>query len=119
MNDIGQAGAAPRPPPSPAPTAASTSRSKSNMTAIRDTPHHQEYDRFRPRLWSDACIELRLIAARLCMRSENLRAAMILAFVAAVEQNLLGLRCVRGPADGVAASLTLPPITQHLTRYLE
>src|SRR5664280_2478004 len=40
MNDIGQAGAAPRPPPSPAPTAASTSRSKSNMTAIRDTPHH-------------------------------------------------------------------------------
>jgi hypothetical protein len=79
----------------------------------------QEYYRFKPRLWADACIELRLIAARLCARSEYLRAAMILAFIAAVEQNLLKLRPLVGSADQVAAALALPPITQHLTRYLE
>lgn len=79
----------------------------------------EEYFGFRPRLWADACVELRLMAARLCARSELLRAAMILAFVAAVEQNLLKLRRVQGRADEVAAALALPPITEHLTRYLE
>jgi hypothetical protein len=56
----------------------------------------EEYFQFKPRLWADVCIELRLIAVRLCTRSEHLRAAMILAFVAAVEQNLLKLHRARG-----------------------
>jgi len=80
----------------------------------------EEYYGFRPRLWTDACVELRLIAATLCKRSEHLRAAMVLAFIAAVEQNLLKLRAVmRGSGDEVAAALTLPRITDHLTRFLE
>lgn len=73
------------------------------------------YFKFRPRLWADACIELRVIVARLCARSEHLKAAMTLAFVAAVEQNLLRLR----RAHGGAAALTLPPMTEHITRFLE
>ncbi len=74
-----------------------------------------DYFKFKPRLWADACIELRVIAARRCARSEYLKAAMTLAFVAAVEQNLLGLRRARGSA----AALTLPPITEHISRFLE
>jgi len=80
----------------------------------------EEYYGFKPRLWTDVCVELRLIAAKLCKRGEHLRAAMILAFTAAVEQNLLKLRpLARGSVDEVAAALTLPPITDHLTRFLE
>jgi hypothetical protein len=80
----------------------------------------EEYHGFKPRLWADACVELRLIAARFCKRGEHLRAAMILAFVAAVEQNLLKLRrIVPGAGDEVVAALALPRITDHLTRFLE
>jgi len=80
----------------------------------------EEYYGFKPRLWADVCVELRLMAARLCKRREHLRAAMTLAFIAAVEQNLLKLRpMMRGSVDEVAAALSLPRITEHLTRFLE
>jgi len=80
----------------------------------------EEYCQFKPRLWADACVELRLMATRFCARSEHLRAAMILAFVAAVEQNLLRLRPARGGAHrAIDAALTLPPLTDHITRFLE
>lgn len=80
----------------------------------------EEYHGFRPQLWADACIGLRLAAVRSCGRQEHLRAAMILAFVAAVEQNLLGFQWVgREFQHGVAASLVLPRATEHLTRFLE
>jgi hypothetical protein len=78
------------------------------------------YHGFKPRLWGDACIELRLVAARLCRRSEHLRAALILGYVAAVEQNLLQFRpVIQGPDVTVAASFALPPITGHLARFVE
>jgi hypothetical protein len=80
----------------------------------------EEYYGFKPRLWADACIELRLAAVRSCGRQEHLRAAMILAFVAAVEQNLLGFQGVgREFQHEVAASLVLPRATEHLSRFLE
>lgn len=80
----------------------------------------EEYHGFKPQLWADACIELRLAAVRSCGRQEHLRAAMILAFVAAVEQNLLGFPWVgRKFQREVAASLVLPRATEHLTRFLE
>ena len=80
----------------------------------------EEYHGFRPWLWADACIELRLAAVRSCGRQEHLRAAMILAFVAAVEQNLLGFPWAgREFQHEVAASLVLPRATEHLTRFLE
>lgn len=80
----------------------------------------EEYYGFKPRLWTDVCVELRLMAARLCKRREHLRAAMILAFITAAEQNLVKLRPVlQGGGDEVAAALTLPRITGHITRFLE
>lgn len=80
----------------------------------------EEYYGFKPRLWTDVCVELRVMAAKLCKRGEYLRAAMNLAFTAAVEQNLLKLRPPeRGSADEVEAALTLPPITDHVTRFLD
>ncbi len=79
----------------------------------------EEYYGFKPRLWTDVCVELRVMAAELCKRGEHLRAAMNLAFTAGVEQNLLKLRPPeRGSADEVVAALTLPPITDHVTRFL-
>jgi len=80
----------------------------------------EEYDGFEPWLWADACLELRLVAVRLCKRREHLKAAMTLAFVAAVEQNLLGF-CPAGHVvrNGVAAALSLPRITEHLIRFVE
>jgi hypothetical protein len=76
-----------------------------------------EYYGFKPRLWADVCVQLRLIAVRLCKRKEHLRAAMMLGFTTAVEQNLLKLRpeC----RNELAAALSLPPITDHLTQFLE
>jgi len=45
---------------------------------------------------------------------------MILAFITAAEQNLVKLRPVlQGGGDEVAAALTLPRITGHITRFLE
>ena len=42
--------------------------------------------------WADVCIEMRLLAIDLCKERDPqlMAAAMVLAFVAAVEQNLLG-----------------------------
>jgi hypothetical protein len=79
-----------------------------------------DYHGFRPCRWAATCIRLRLIAARLCLRGEHLRAAMILGFVAAVEQNVLKLQsAIPGTGDPVAAVLTLPRITDHLNQFVE
>jgi hypothetical protein len=78
------------------------------------------YFGFKPRLWSDVCIGFRVAAARLCRRGELLRAAMILAYVGAVEQNMLKLQRVRqGAGNEVSATLALPRITYHLNQFLE
>jgi hypothetical protein len=80
----------------------------------------KDYCGFKPRLWSDVCIELRLMAVQLCKQTLYLRAAVILAFVSAVEQNLLNLRPKhRATDDEVTAALRLPPVTDHIARFLE
>jgi hypothetical protein len=78
----------------------------------------EDYHGFKPRLWADACLELRLLATQLCKDGKLLKASMTLGFVAAVEQNILKLRPMR---DGgrVTAALSLPLVTDHLTRFLE
>ena len=50
----------------------------------------ESYDQFRLITWADVCVELRRFASALCAQNELLLAAMILAFIGAVEQNLLG-----------------------------
>ena len=78
-----------------------------------------DYSGFRPRRWADACIELRLIAAKLCRRGKLLNAGMILSFVSAVEQNLLKLCAKRQSGDAMFRALSLPRVTDHLSRFLE
>jgi hypothetical protein len=80
----------------------------------------EDYYGFKAQLWATACVELRVAAARLCRRGECLRAAMILAFVGAVEQNLLKFHPLnQGAGHTVADSLALPRITAHLSRFME
>jgi hypothetical protein len=96
-----------------------TKRLKSYVIVVLDAAE-EEYYGFRPRLWCDVCVELRVLAARLCRRDERLRAAMILAFVGSVEQNLLKFHPVsQGATHTVADSLALPRITAHLSKFVE
>jgi len=46
---------------------------------------------FRLLIWSDVCLALRRLAVKLCAKEQVVLAAMMLAFVGAVEQNLLGI----------------------------
>jgi hypothetical protein len=64
----------------------------------------QDYDGFRFRSWADVCIEMRLLAIDFCKEGRVMAAAMTLAFVAAVEQNLLGFSAesVRKISEGSA-----------------
>jgi hypothetical protein len=79
----------------------------------------EDYDGFKPRRWADACIELRVAAARLCGNKGYLTAGMILGFTAAVEQNLLGFRRRQGRPPGLRAGLLLQRTTRHLTEFIE
>ena len=48
------------------------------------------YEGFRPQGWGSLCQQLRRLAPQLCQEIRVIEAALILAFVGAVEQNLLG-----------------------------
>ena len=48
------------------------------------------YEGFRPQGWGTLCQQLRRLAPQLCQEARVIEAALILAFVGAVEQNLLG-----------------------------
>ena len=52
-----------------------------------------EYEGFEVRTWASVCVELRRMVPGLMNRIAPIKIAMILAFVAAVEFNLLGLSC--------------------------
>ncbi len=79
----------------------------------------EDYSGFRPRRWADACIELRIIAAKLCRCGKLLNAGMVLSFVSAVEQNLLRLCAVRQSRGSTVMALLLSRVTDHLSRFLE
>jgi hypothetical protein len=50
----------------------------------------EDYDGFRPCTWGSVCIQMRHLAIELRDEGQIMAAAMALAFVAAVEQNLMG-----------------------------
>jgi hypothetical protein len=68
--------------------------------------------RFLP--WSEVCIRLRKLATAFAVNRGYLAAALLLAFVGAVEQNLLGLSGASGTDLGA-----LPKTVEHLKRFLE
>jgi hypothetical protein len=58
----------------------------------------ESYHGFKPREWRQVCLQLRRIAARVSREPNLMDAVMILAFVGAVEQNLLGFSTWRSTA---------------------
>ncbi|MGE5645068.1 MAG: hypothetical protein ACM336_04685 [Acidobacteriota bacterium] len=78
----------------------------------------EEYDgEFRPRTWADLCIELRRAAISFCKKSPPMIAAMILAFVGAVEQCLLGFAA--NAAGGQAIEFQSPRIADYLSEFIQ
>ena len=70
--------------------------------------------------WGDVCIEMRRLAIDLKNEGRVAAAAMILAFVAAVEQNLLGFsaRVVRDICKGRPVPFN-PWVVDHVERFLK
>ncbi|MFZ0412007.1 MAG: hypothetical protein WBE88_01780 [Candidatus Acidiferrales bacterium] len=76
---------------------------------------------FRPRRWEDLCIHLRKMAFEMCKKKQIPTGAMILAFVGAVEQNLLRFPSCTEQTDEIqdAFSHDWPRVTRHIRRSLE
>ncbi len=72
---------------------------------------------FKPRQWAAICIQLRRFAHDIHQAKGILAAAMVLAFVGAVEQNLLGLSRWNTPAEA-AFSRDWPKMADHIRRFL-
>jgi hypothetical protein len=68
---------------------------------------------FRFLSWSDICVAIRRTAPALLTAGDALTTAMILAFVGAVEQNLLGFRSPDVPEMSI---VRVPRMVEHLTR---
>jgi hypothetical protein len=80
------------------------------------------YSDFRFFAWADLCIEMRLLAIDLCKEKPPrlTSAAMVLAFVAAVEQNLIGFSAglVRSVCDGHTVFFN-SKVVDHLKRFVD
>ena len=81
---------------------------------------HEVYEGFRVVRWSSLCIEMRCLAAELCREKRVTTAAMVLAFVAAVEQNLLCFSSgiVKSICEGQVA-LFNAAVVDHLKRFAD
>ena len=78
---------------------------------------HRSFDlhQFRFISWADICIVLRRQATKRLAPEQILSTALILAFVGAVEQNLLKFDA----SDTAAARAFIPAMAEHLTRSME
>jgi hypothetical protein len=74
------------------------------------------YEGFRFLSWAEVCLGMRQLARRLCGQGKGVVAAMTLAFVGAVEQNLLGFSAPR--AGGPRTAVVNPRLADHLERWL-
>lgn len=72
-----------------------------------------DYEGFQPCKWADVCIQLRRLAISLHQDHSIATAAMVLAFVAAVEQNLLGFVAMRARIGFVS-----PRLVEHIGNFL-
>ncbi len=79
------------------------------------------YHDFRSVSWAKVCAELRQVSCMLCQEKRVMTAAMILAFVAAVEQNLLGFSAelVRNVCDGTHAVIFDAAVVHYLANSLK
>lgn len=72
---------------------------------------------FALRRWDDLCIRLRKLTGQIHKKRGILVAAMVLAFVGAVEQNLLGFSAPGASTEG-AFSRDWPMMADHIRRFL-
>jgi hypothetical protein len=79
----------------------------------------ESYGRFRFVSWAEVCIRLRQVASRFTKENRVMVAAMLVAFVAAVEQNLLGFSAalVRNVRHHQPVPVD-PRVVDHLNNYL-
>jgi hypothetical protein len=75
---------------------------------------------FMRRGWEDVCIAIRKIAREMCFKDRHrvIVGAMMLAFVGAVEQNLLSIAAPSNKAQAKPFSRDWPRIAKHLRRSL-
>jgi hypothetical protein len=79
----------------------------------------EEYRGFSFRSWANVCINMRNLAVQLCRSSQVSAAAMVVAFTAAVEQNLLGFSAelVRSIEAGRHVFFN-PRIVDHMQQFV-
>ena len=79
-----------------------------------------DYERFRLLTWPTLCIELRKIIRTVLLKEKPIVAALALAFVGAVEQNLWGVSAnlARRVAKGEVPALITTDMSDYLERFL-
>jgi hypothetical protein len=75
-----------------------------------------EYDGFQMLSWAELCNGLRKVAPKAYVSKSPVIAAMILAFIGAVEQNLLGF--IRPDLESEAMRSTWPELAAHIRKSL-
>jgi hypothetical protein len=75
------------------------------------------YENFSTLLWADVCIRLRRLLPALSHRIGSVKTAMIVAFVSAVETNLLNLVAPSKDTDAVER-LSYARTIEHLKKYM-
>jgi hypothetical protein len=78
------------------------------------------YQGFRFLAWQNVCIEMRRLAIEFVKQGRTAAAGLVLAFVAAVEQNLLGFSSeqVRRICEE-RADFFKPQVVEHMARFLD
>ena len=77
----------------------------------------EKYENFSRLLWADVCIRLRSVLPTLVTRIGPVKSSMFVAFISAVETNLLGLMAPAPDADDVER-LSYAGTVEHLEKYL-
>ena len=77
----------------------------------------EKYENFSTLLWADVCVRLRRLLPALRTRISSVKTAMFVAFISAVETNLLNLVAPSGGTDAVDRLFYARTI-DHLKKYL-
>ena len=80
----------------------------------------EDYKGFPFRSWATVCVEMRRLAIEIYKEGRAMTAAMVLAFVAAVEQNLLGFssKIVQDICEGHLALFNVA-VVDHLEKFIK
>ena len=77
----------------------------------------EKYENFSRLLWADVCLRLRQLLPDLVTRIGSVKSAMFVAFISAVEMNLLGLVAPTRETDAVER-LSYARTVEHIEKHL-